>query len=158
MCFLVPAPLWYLICTNFLHFLKINFFVLFGTNLHYVGANLAKWLKEFMLELHLLMLQFWRILVSNISTKASKKHHIKCLISTFLVQGRCISNARFSWVNAHIYKEKSTLKLANWQILLILFFMKDPIYTFLADNTLSKKLWNPRKQVFSKRNSTLEQE
>ena len=49
------------------------------------GAELAK-TKQLMPELHLLIVLFGTSLVTNIRTKASKKHQIKCPISHFWVQ------------------------------------------------------------------------
>ena len=37
LCILVPAPLWYLICINFLHWCKKNILlVLFGKKIYYI--------------------------------------------------------------------------------------------------------------------------
>ena len=54
-------------------------------------------------------------LVSNINTKASKKHHIECLNSTFLRQISCRFNEDFSWVK--VSKIFSELLLFKLQIL-----------------------------------------
>ena len=51
----------------------IKFIGAIGTNMHYISANLALKFKNIMQKQHLLMVLFGTNLVSNISTKASKK-------------------------------------------------------------------------------------
>ena len=77
---------------------KIHFLVPFRTNLHHIWDKFSIMIKKIMPknQMHLLEGLFRMNLVSNISTKASKKHHLSCQISSFLVQIKCIFNVHFS--------------------------------------------------------------
>ena len=72
-----------------------------------------------------------RNLVSNINTKASKKHHIECLNSTFLMQISCRFNEDFSLGKvSKIFNELLLFKLqVLWMFVGIIF--EDTLYTKL---------------------------
>ena len=93
LCILVAAPIWHLLCTNFLQWCRKCFLLgLFETNLHYIWCKFIIKIKKVMPDVQPSKgILLGTNLVSNISTKVSKKQHIKCPISSFLVQIRAKS-------------------------------------------------------------------